>query len=643
MQWGDIWGQGIAHHNLGRVYQLQNRFQEAATHYGLARDDLTAVGDLRQASNTLSRLGQVKVQTRDDLHQAQELLDEALRLAHQTHNHENITYIHLRRAELQDALGNAAAALSETRQAVQTVEELRANIVQSETRIRLQGSRIEAYEKIVARLGGQEVNVAEAFHYAEMCKSRVLIEMLAGRPTQARPPEHIPTRWLEEDNALRRRLYILYQNEETNRGEIQQLESDLNQLRSRIRWQDAEYESFQTVTPLTLQQVQARLSEEEVLLEYFTVGTAVLVFVVTATSARLVTLPIEIPALARAFKQVGRRHLGTLHHVIRHDDYRLHFPWILHRLYQNLIEPIAVFVEPAHTLYIVPHGLLHYVPFHALYEPRSDGQRYLLERDQGIRRIIYAPSATTLFEYCQRKPVSQGEGCLALGYDGQTLSMAEAEAQAVVAVLGGESRCGEEATREVLLTQASRYRYIHLSCHGWFNATWPMASSLLLADQTMDVFTVLRELRLNADLVCLSACETGQSHIMQGDELVGLTRAFLYAGTPSLVVSQWVVDELSTRLLMEHFYGELKNIPISTRGANAEALGRSQVFIKNLRLEPLHDLLRQKLGDEQTTQQHLQVLADSIGLGPVESLRGDECLLSHPYYWAPFFLVGDRL
>lgn len=170
-----------------------------------------------------------------------------------------------------------------------------------------------------------------------------------------------------------------------------------------------------------------------------------------------------------------------------------------------------------------------------------------------------------------------------------------------------------------------------------------MASSLFLSDQAVDVFTILRELRLNADLVCLSACETGQSHVMQGDELVGLTRAFLYAGTPSVMVSQWVVDELSTRLLIERFYEELKRIPVTSRGANAEALARAQMFLKNLPLEPLRDLLQEKLGDVQAVQQHLQILADSLGLGSVELLPGDKCLLSHPYYWAPFFLVGDRL
>lgn len=643
IQWEDGWGQGIAYHNLGRVYQQQEQYEQAIIHYQLARDKLTTMGDLRQASNTISRLGQVKIKMGTDFIEAQQLLNEALHLAQLTHNHENITNIHLRRAELYEHLEDTKAALNETRLAVSTVEDLRANIALTETRIRLQGSRIEAYEKMVMRLNHQKASVAETFHYVEMCKSRVLVEMLAGRSTQARPSEHIPPHWLEQDYTLRQKLSELYRNTESNPIEIAKLESDLHQLRTRIRWQDAEYESFQTVTPLTLQEVQSRLPKEGCLLEYFTIDDEIFAFVITTASVALVLLPLRVSALTQAFKRIAHNRLGSLHHVVRHENNRLYTPWILHRLYLKLIEPLGEIVKQARTLYIVPHNLLHYVPFHALCDHGSKGLCYLNESEAGVRPIIYAPSATALFEYCQHKPISQQEGCLAMGYNGHILTMAETEAQTIVACFGGDSRCGEMATYETLLTEATKYRYIHLSCHGWFNPTWPMASSLMLADQAIDAFTVLRELRLNAELVCLSACETGQSHVMRGDELVGLTRAFLYAGTPSLIVSQWVVDELSTHLLMERFYQELRSLPITDGSINARALAQAQLYIKNLSLDSFRQILIEKLDDNQVVQHRLQFFADSIGLGSVNLLSGNECLLAHPYYWAPFFLVGERL
>ena len=170
-----------------------------------------------------------------------------------------------------------------------------------------------------------------------------------------------------------------------------------------------------------------------------------------------------------------------------------------------------------------------------------------------------------------------------------------------------------------------------------------MASSLALADGTLDVSDILQELRLNAEMVCLSACETGRSHILQGDELVGLTRAFLYAGTPSVVVSHWVLDELSTRLLMERFYQELKTADHQgATGAKALALARAQIAIKNMTFDEMRPIVSEIIGDKAAKQQ-MQSLSDTLNLGPLESLRGDECLLAHPYYWAPFFLVGDRI
>jgi CHAT domain-containing protein len=165
-----------------------------------------------------------------------------------------------------------------------------------------------------------------------------------------------------------------------------------------------------------------------------------------------------------------------------------------------------------------------------------------------------------------------------------------------------------------------------------------MLSHLRLADHPLDVADVVQSLTLNAELVSLSACETGRSQILRGDELIGLTRAFLYAGTPSVLVSHWAVDELSTRLLMEQFYQALSR-PATTK---AEALSRAQHYIRTLGFEALREAARAGAPAAEVDS-HLQSLAHSAGYGALRELHGDEQLLRHPYYWAPFFLVGDRL
>jgi CHAT domain-containing protein len=131
-----------------------------------------------------------------------------------------------------------------------------------------------------------------------------------------------------------------------------------------------------------------------------------------------------------------------------------------------------------------------------------------------------------------------------------------------------------------------------LSCHGHFNSKDPMYSSLLFQGEFLRAKEIL-DLKLNTELVTLSACETGKNENKPGEELIGLTRSFLYAGAPSVLVSLWKVYSETTRDIMIEFYKELKNKKIDL----AIALQTAQ---KNL--------IKNK---------------------------------NHPYFWASFVLVGD--
>jgi CHAT domain-containing protein len=371
-----------------------------------------------------------------------------------------------------------------------------------------------------------------------------------------------------------------------------QLEADLEHLRQRIRLHHAEFESFHTVSPLALEEVMARMPPDSVLVEYFTAGDEIWAFTVTAGAIKGTRLPLKVTELGRVFERSGGK-LGQLRHLNRGPDQRLPHPWILEKLYHLLLEPLGRIVQTASLVCLVPHGLLHYVPFHALYQRTAAGPGYFVA-GHSSRRMIYAPSATTLFGYCRRKRPSPQTGCLAIGYNDLSLStpltQAETEAEIIARITTGRSLTGEQAPGPPFSRRPGTNRYLHCSCHGWFNPTWPMASSLSLADGHLDVTDILRSLRLEADLVSLSACETGRSHILRGDELIGLIWAFLYDGTPSVLVSHWMVDELATRLLMEEFYRELIAYASPFEiGSKAKALGRAQKVIKELTVEELRD------------------------------------------------------
>jgi CHAT domain-containing protein len=154
----------------------------------------------------------------------------------------------------------------------------------------------------------------------------------------------------------------------------------------------------------------------------------------------------------------------------------------------------------------------------------------------------------------------------------------------------------EEASLDSLHKRASECHVLHLATHGEFRGDNALFSGLALSDgwlTTLDIFN----LRLNAELVTLSACQTGRSVVGGGDELFGLMRAFLSAGAASLVATLWTVEDRSTALLMQRFYQRL--VKGESRGG---ALREAQL----------------------------------------QFLREDENkMYNHPYFWASFFLVGD--
>ena len=153
----------------------------------------------------------------------------------------------------------------------------------------------------------------------------------------------------------------------------------------------------------------------------------------------------------------------------------------------------------------------------------------------------------------------------------------------------------KEATETALKKFGNGFNYIHFATHGEFDEDKPLNSAILLAmDAENDgKLTVdkLYSMKLDADLITLSACETGLGKIANGDDVVGLTRGFLYAGASSIVASLWKVDDLATSALMKGFYDALK------KTNKREALRQAQ--LQNKKQYP------------------------------------------HPYYWASFQLTGN--
>jgi CHAT domain-containing protein len=225
-------------------------------------------------------------------------------------------------------------------------------------------------------------------------------------------------------------------------------------------------------------------------------------------------------------------------------------------------------------LVVVPDGMLHRIPFHALH----DGSEHLLNRWD----ITYAPSLAAAAQAAAR-PV-RGRRLLAVGVGHDDAPLIEAEARAVAETGTHETRLllGEAATFEAVRDAAAGADIVHLACHGLFRPENPAFSSLRLADRWMRAVDAA-ELDLDGRLVVLSACETGRVDDREGAEAVGLARGFLAAGARNVIVSQWLADDHSTTDLMTRLHTDL-----ATGAQPVAALRRAQAAVMASHPHPFH-------------------------------------------------------
>ncbi len=239
-------------------------------------------------------------------------------------------------------------------------------------------------------------------------------------------------------------------------------------------------------------------------------------------------------------------------------------------LYDILIKPIAPYLNKK-KIGIIPHGILHYVPFAAL-----KGDRYLVED----YILFYLPSATVL-KFCRVKEKEFGGKILALGNpdlgnNKLDIPFALNEVKAIKKLYPDSTvLVRKSATRSAFERLSGSYDGLHFASHGIFDANRPLNSALLLSPEGSDngrlTVNEIFDLDLDASLVTLSACQSGVSRIRAGDEMMGLPRAFIYAGAPSVVASLWNVNDEATAILMEGFYKNLRSTE------KADALRKAQI------------------------------------------------------------------
>ncbi|MEM7134505.1 MAG: CHAT domain-containing tetratricopeptide repeat protein [Chloroflexota bacterium] len=587
----DYVGHGL--NNIGEVYLFSGQYE-------LAQEAFLEASTIMQIPayrvDTYLNLGFVSI-VNNALDEARSYFTQALKLATEIDRRDILPGIHYRLGETSRLLGNNIAALASLNESVRIIEETRSPLQDEGIKISLLGRWQQIYES-QALLYLQMGNETAALQAVERARSRAFLDMLLSGCTDS--------------------------DQET---------------------------PFTNDEPMTATEIQACLPSGTALIEFFVTGLPgtnkgitenlppgsdglsahllpeekVLAFVITDKHIQIVELDVQVSQIQA---QLFNKRDGRLRGMMPVPGKRLGAMRRWHDLGERLLAPLSPLVDDKRHLIFVPHGILHYLPLHAMTKPsRLTGTTNTT--------VSYAPSASVLFNratalaFAVASPMQQRGSdpkILSLGVNEDGLTHAEAEAAWIAESFGGDCLIGQDVKARAVCEVMPNYNVLHFSCHGHFQQRVPMDSSLQLADGELTAADLLQSVQLKADLVTLSACDTGLNELHPGDELMGLTRAFLGCGTRSLLATLWPIHEIPTRIFMECFYESWM-----AGASKAQALLAAQRLVAHMDIDALSEQLREYGICQGSTTDMLDLFQSMApGQGP----------FAHPYYWAGFILIG---
>lgn len=519
---------------------------------------------------------------------------------------------------------------------------IQANFQNEESKL-LMGSRSHAmYEKAIEisyelyRATGDESYLNDIFFFSEKSKARVILELLNNK--RAKKFAGIPDSLLSYETDIRERLSQVQQSlsseldngaENDKREALQdslfKLNHQLNIHLESLRKQYPRYHAFKYHTEVPpLSKIQGSMSGEEItLLHYFYGEDQIWALVIDTEKIRVspLTHNRDLSGKVSTFKEaIAQRKDSAYVHLGR-------------ELYRTLIEPIAGYINTEELL-IVPDGPLNLLPFDALLTKGTVSEKRFTELPYMLNKhaVRYTPSVSlsSYFEEREKKsydqkfigyaPVFSGgtldilstvsnrnnwETLPSTRYEVEEIAKSISESRNFWSSLTGRSTTkvvtGAEATEARFKNGAmNQYRYLHLATHAFASDTGDgRAGIAFYPDENSGEDGILYSeeiygLDLSNKLVVLSACETGSGEVRAGEGIIGLSRAFQYAGAENLLVSLWNVEDRSTARLMISFY--------------------------------------QNLQEESGTARALQAAKKTLIQNPA---------YAHPRYWSPFIYIGN--
>lgn len=566
--------------------------------------------------------------------------------------------------------GDIEGALTQWRRAIDAIESQVTRLGGSQiARASFLADHANFYDDLVETLVELH-RYEEAFHVLERSRAQSFLALLAERHLlfEADLPEELARRrerlLVRHDRAyqeLMESAQATPEERETLQGQLADIQRELDGIREEIRRTFPRFAALQYPRPLDLEGARQALDPGTVLLSYSVGDEQVILFVVRPEGRFTVkTLSLgeeelrDEVALMRNLIAEGRPGSGV--GSFRGD----HLQQVSRRLYNALIAPVADELEGAERLLILPDSALHTLPWAALVREipetqetertrREQGRdwQYLIEWKPfhvALSATVYAELRETRHQQVRegQPPVLQAafgdpeiperfrrEDAEAIedvrvraaaerGFDFRPLPATRLEVEGIARLFGDSARAfvGTEATEERAKSVGAEARYLHFATHGHLDERFPLNSALVLSipetfredrdNGLLQVWEIFERVRFDADLVVLSACESALGEELGGEGLIGLTRAFQYAGARSVVASLWQVADASTAELMLRFYRHLQAVQTKD-----EALRAAQ----------------------------LELIRGPILIGP-EGAR-EETDASASYAWAAFQLYGD--
>ncbi len=447
--------------------------------------------------------------------------------------------------------------------------------------------------------------IDRAFDYSEKSKSVLLLEALLG--AKANQFAAIPQSILDQENQLRTEINFIQKelNRATNsvkenENKLFALQQDLQKLITTIENEHQDYYNLKYNTQtLTLSETQQLLQKDEKLISYFYGNDAIYTIAITPNSKQIKQISLT-PKLKTNIENVQQQLVNSK------SDLTL-FANSSYELYNTLVAPLKT-TEATQKLIFISDGLLNYIPFGAL-NTNKNGISYLVEQ----YAVSYENSATLFAQLAKRSSTSGNLLAFAPAFSGQQVEIDpnrdallplphnKREVDQILTSFKGTSFTGKNASLQNFTSEYANYNILHLATHAVFNDNDPeysyLAFSNLNEQEGLLYVSDLYNMQIDANLVTLSACETGLGELKRGEGFLSLARGFFYSGASSIASTLWKVNDASATTIMSNFYSNL-----------------SEGNDKDIALQ------KAKLNFLNTNRKNA---------------------LAHPYYWSGFVLSGN--